>query len=226
MVAATQRILVVDDEEIVRESYRLVLADAGYDVRTVSNGREALEVCRAEHFDVVLADIRMPDMDGLEMSREVVRDFPGTRVIVITGYPSPESAERARRLGVSDYLQKPVPPDQLTAVTAAALARPLPVRCEESETPAAAPSTAQTGPAVGGEMGASAASAGSATAAGRVAAALQAGQDISPFTAFLVLLGSPLVGLAYFLLFPFVASVIAIAVIVKEVARLVRPASS
>jgi DNA-binding NtrC family response regulator len=226
MVAATKRVLVVDDEEIVRESYRLVLADAGYEVRTVSNGREALQMCRAEHFDVLLADIRMPDMDGLEMSREVVREFPGTRVIVITGYPSPESAEQARRLGVSDYLPKPVAPDELTAVTAAALARPVPDRREQRETLAAAQATARTEPAVHGASATSPATGASGSPVGRVAAALQAGQDISPFTAFLVLLGSPLVGLAYFLLFPFVASVIAIAVIVKEVTRLVRPASS
>ena len=125
MVAAVKRVLVVDDEEIVRESYKLALTEAGYEVRTVSNGREAISACRAEHFDVMLADIRMPDMDGLEVSQVVVHEFPEVRVIVITGYPSSESAARAKRLGVSDYLQKPVAPDRLSAATAAALARPV-----------------------------------------------------------------------------------------------------
>ena len=125
MVAAVKRVLVVDDEEIVRESYKLALTDAGYEVRTVPNGREAISACRAEHFDVMLADIRMPDMDGLEVSQVVVHEFPEVRVIVITGYPSSESAARAKRLGVSDYLQKPVAPDRLSAATAAALARPV-----------------------------------------------------------------------------------------------------
>ena len=64
-------------------------------------------------------------MDGLEVSRVVVHEFPDVRVIVITGYPSPESAWRARRLGVSDYLQKPVAPDRLSVATAAVLARPV-----------------------------------------------------------------------------------------------------
>ena len=82
-------------------------------MRTVPNGREAVTACRSEHFDLLLADIRMPDMDGLEVSRIVVHEHPDLRVIVITGYPSPESAARARRLGVSDYLQKPVAPDRL-----------------------------------------------------------------------------------------------------------------
>ncbi len=125
MVAALKRVLVVDDEEIVRESYKLALTDAGYEVRAVPNGREAIQACRNEHFDVMLADIRMPDMDGLEVSRVIAREFPDVRVIVITGYPSPESAARARKLGVSDYLQKPVAPDRLSAATAAALARPV-----------------------------------------------------------------------------------------------------
>ena len=125
MVAASKRVLVVDDEEIVRESYKLALTDAGYEVRTVPSGREAIQACRNEHFDVMLADIRMPDMDGLEVSRVIAREFPDVRVIVITGYPSPESAAQARRLGVSDYLQKPVAPDRLSAATAAALARPV-----------------------------------------------------------------------------------------------------
>ena len=136
MVAAVKRVLVVDDEEIVRESYKLALTEAGYEVRTVPNGREAISACRAEHFDVMLADIRMPDMDGLEVSQVVVHEFPEVRVIVITGYPSSESAARAKRLGVSDYLQKPVAPDRLSAATAAALARPV-----DREPAAAAPKT-------------------------------------------------------------------------------------
>ena len=124
MVVANKRVLVVDDESIVCESYKLALTDAGYDVRTVESGQEAIQACRAERFDVMLADLRMPDMDGLEVARVVSSEFPDLRVVMITGYPSRESADEAARLGISDYLQKPLSPERLSAATAAALARP------------------------------------------------------------------------------------------------------
>ena len=237
MVAASKRVLVVDDEEIVRESYKLALTEAGYDVRTVPSGREALQACRMEHFDVMLADIRMPEMDGLEVSRVVAREFPDVRVIVITGYPSPESAARARKLGVSDYLQKPVAPDRLSAATAAALARPLAQVHEEVASaipavnpPAAAPPCAPPNAAapevaapevaapqvVAPEMPVPVQAAPQMTVAPAAAV-----DDISAYTAFLVLLSSPLIGLAYFLLFPFVATAIAVTVLGKEIAKLI-----
>ena len=122
-VIANKRVLVVDDETIVCESYKLALTDAGYDVHTVETGQEAIQACRAERFDVMLADLRMPDMDGLEVARVVSREFPNLRVVMITGYPSRESADEAARLGISDYLQKPLSPERLSAATAAALAR-------------------------------------------------------------------------------------------------------
>jgi CheY-like chemotaxis protein len=221
MVAASKRVLVVDDEEIVRESYKLALTEAGYDVRTVPSGREALQACRMEHFDVMLADIRMPDMDGLEVSRVVAREFPDVRVIIITGYPSPESAARARKLGVSDYLQKPVAPDRLSAATAAALACPLKRAPEEaaSEMPVVNPPAAAVQCAPPN-------AAAPHVVAPEVPAPVQvspppAVDDISAYTAFLVLLGSPLIGLAYFLLFPFVATAIAVTVLGKEIAKLI-----
>jgi CheY-like chemotaxis protein len=125
MVVANKRVLVVDDETIVCESYKLALMDAGYDVRTVGTGNEAIQACRAERFDVMLADLRMPDMDGMEVAKIVAKEFPELRVVMITGYPSRESAEQAARLGVSDYLQKPLSPERLSEATAAALARPM-----------------------------------------------------------------------------------------------------
>lgn len=207
MVAAAKRVLVVDDEEIVRESYRLALTDAGYEVRTVPNGRDAVDACRKEHFDVLLADIRMPDMDGLEVSRVVVHEHPDLRVIVITGYPSPESAARARRLGVSDYLQKPVAPDRLSAATAAALAKPIERALpKELENPshvatASAPQAAVVeSPAAEQPTTVAPQSVSTQVAQAMGIPAHPATQDISAVTAFLVLLGSPLIGLAYFLL--------------------------
>jgi DNA-binding NtrC family response regulator len=228
MVAAAKRVLVVDDEEIVRESYRLALTDAGYDVQTVPNGRDAVAACRKEHFDVLLADIRMPDMDGLEVSRVVVHEHPDLRVIVITGYPSPESAARARRLGVSDYLQKPVAPDRLSAATAAALAKPIERALpEELENPshvatAPAPQAAVESPTAEQPATVVPQSVPTQVAQAMGIPARPATQDISAATAFLVLLGSPLIGLAYFLLFPIVGTVIALTVLGKEIVKLFR----
>ena len=127
MVAAQNRVLVVDDEEIVRDSCQRVLTEAGYTVRTAANGRDALRACRNERFDVMLTDLRMPDMDGIDVIRAVASEFPEVRVVVITGYPTPQSAEQARELGVSDYLEKPLSTNRLSEAAAAALARP-PVR--------------------------------------------------------------------------------------------------
>lgn len=125
MVTANKRVLVVDDESIVCESYRSVLTDEGYSVCTARSGRDALAACRAETFDVVLADLRMPDMDGLEVARRVRKEFPQVPILIITGYPTPQSADEARGLGVFDYLSKPLAPERLSAVTAAALSPPI-----------------------------------------------------------------------------------------------------
>ncbi len=125
MVALNKRVLVVDDEEVVCEACRRVLSSAGFSVSTVQSGREALEACRSERFDLVVADIRMPDMDGLEVAQRLKQEFPELQVLILTGYPSEESLRRARRIGVFDYLHKPVSPERLSAVTtAAALAPP------------------------------------------------------------------------------------------------------
>ena len=124
MVSAEKRVLVVDDEQIVRESCKHVLTDAGYVVRTVANGRDALKACRAESFDMMLTDLKMPDMDGLEVVRAVVKEFPEVRTVIITGYPSPETAEQGEKLGIFDYLRKPLSPERFSAAAAAVLARP------------------------------------------------------------------------------------------------------
>jgi DNA-binding NtrC family response regulator len=125
MVASNKRVLIVDDEWIVCESYKAVLTEEGYSVRTALNGRDALAASRSERFDVVLADLKMPDMDGLEVTRELKREDPQVQVLIITGYPTPQSADQARRLGVFDYLSKPLSPDRLSSVTAAAAAVPV-----------------------------------------------------------------------------------------------------
>ncbi len=124
MVASLKRVLVVDDEAIVCESYKRILDEAGYSVCTVRSGRDAITACRKEPFDVMLADLKMPDLDGIEVTRMVKEEFPKIQVLIITGYPTRQSAREAQGLGVFDYLCKPLTPERLSAATAAALAFP------------------------------------------------------------------------------------------------------
>ena len=123
-MAAMRRVLVVDDEPVVNESCRRVLADEGFDVESTESGRDGLDRARTQHFDLVITDLRMPDLDGMELVRSIRRERPGTAVVVITGYGTVASAVQAIRLGVSDYLEKPFTPDQLTQAVSQALTTP------------------------------------------------------------------------------------------------------
>lgn len=110
------RILVVDDEEIVRRSYSRVLNGAHCDAETAWSGQQALEALSREPFDVVLLDLRMPGCDGIDVLRSIRRRWPDSQVVVITGYPTLETAKEAVRLGVYDYLSKPVGPETVIRV--------------------------------------------------------------------------------------------------------------
>jgi len=101
------RILVVDDEPNVRLLLAREIGDRGHEVVAVSDGAQAMEEMGRGNFDVVLTDIRMPGMDGMALTEWIKRTRPDTDVIVMTGYGSLETANRAVRLGAFDYLQKP-----------------------------------------------------------------------------------------------------------------------
>jgi CheY-like chemotaxis protein/anti-anti-sigma regulatory factor len=101
------RVLVVDDEESVRITTAAILEQEGYVVSTAADGREALETARRGHFDLVLTDLRMDDMDGIALLHELQTDHPNLVTIVLTGYASIESSIDALRQGVYDYLVKP-----------------------------------------------------------------------------------------------------------------------
>ena len=109
-MTAKANILVVDDEEIVRRAHTRTLAATRCDVREVLNGQEALDAMEEQPFDVVLLDLRMPGMDGMSVLKAMKERWPESEVIIITGYPSIETAKEAIRLGAYDYLAKPVPP--------------------------------------------------------------------------------------------------------------------
>ncbi len=105
--ARPARILVVDDEESIRDLLRLVLTGEGYSVVTVNDGEEAIEHLEAQRFDLVITDLVMPVVNGVEVLRAAKRIDPNYPVIVITGYPSVETVTELVRLGAGDYLTKP-----------------------------------------------------------------------------------------------------------------------
>ena len=111
--AAGHRILVVDDEENVRLTTAAILEQEGYTVETASDGREALHMVGRSHFDLVLTDIRMEDMDGITLLHELQTRHPNIVTVVLTGYASIESSIDALRQGVYDYLVKPCVVDDL-----------------------------------------------------------------------------------------------------------------
>lgn len=104
---AGERILVVDDEEVNREFLLQVLTDQGFDVTTAPDGPEALEHVKEEFFHIVLSDLKMPLMDGLELLRKIKEVSPPTVGIIFTGYASIETAVEAIKAGAYDYVTKP-----------------------------------------------------------------------------------------------------------------------
>ncbi len=121
--ARNMRGLIVDDEKVIRESFSRVLLKEGYTVEAMESGRLALEKAAAEPFDVVLLDLKMPGLDGIETLRELKELDPEVVSIMITGYPTIESAVQVVKLGAYDYLTKPCSPDELRIVVARAAER-------------------------------------------------------------------------------------------------------
>jgi len=100
-------VLVVDDEGAIRYSVSKTLQRVGYRVNEASSGEEAIDLINAQHFDVVLTDIRMPGIDGVELLRRIKELIPDSSVILMTGFASLGTAIEALRLGAHDYLIKP-----------------------------------------------------------------------------------------------------------------------
>ncbi len=101
-------ILLVEDEDLLRTSLAELLTEEGYDVAQAANGREAYEQLVERPFDLILSDIRMPEMDGLELLRKVQQTAPHTPFIVVTAFGTVDSAVLAMRQGAVDYLLKPI----------------------------------------------------------------------------------------------------------------------
>ncbi len=109
-------ILVVDDEQRQREIYRDILRDEGYDAVTASSGETALRLVAQKRFDLVLTDLNLTGMNGIQLLTEILQTDPTVAIVLITGYPSIESAIDATRRGVYQYLEKPVDRSKLLEV--------------------------------------------------------------------------------------------------------------
>ena len=106
-----QKVLVLDDDPVIGLSCKRILDTDGYVVSNVGNGRDALRMIQSEEFNLLIADMRLPDMTGIDVLREARMIQPRMDVVIITGYPRMEDAKEAIRLGAFEYLEKPFTPD-------------------------------------------------------------------------------------------------------------------
>jgi CheY-like chemotaxis protein len=114
---AKLQVLVIDDDVVVGRSFDRVLSEKGYDVKTVLSGEEALETLDKSNFDVVFTDIKMPGMDGLEVTERIKAKCPWTPVVVITGYGTQANEVRASVLGANGFVRKPLTPEMIESIT-------------------------------------------------------------------------------------------------------------
>ncbi len=120
-MSAKPKVLVVDDDEVVRLAHLRSLKSAWCNAEAVWNGDEALRAMEQQPYDVVLLDLRMPGTDGMSVLKSITERWPESEVIIITGYPTVESAKEAVRLGAYDYLAKPVGPIEVINATNGAM---------------------------------------------------------------------------------------------------------
>lgn len=108
------KVLIIDDEKGIRDSLSAALEDEGYDTLAVSNGHDALDILKEHDFDIVITDLVLPGMNGMQILNEIKRDYPDTIVVMITGHESVENAVEAMKSGADDYIPKPIlDPDEM-----------------------------------------------------------------------------------------------------------------
>jgi DNA-binding NtrC family response regulator len=109
------KVLIVDDEERFRVTLGKLLTVKGLEVDTIGSAKEALERLKEKLYDVILLDVKMPEMDGVQALAEIKKLNPGIEVIILTGHASVDAAMEIMKLGGYDYLLKPCPIDELMA---------------------------------------------------------------------------------------------------------------
>jgi DNA-binding NtrC family response regulator len=103
----TARILIVDDDENIRKALTAILEEEGYSIESVDTGKKAIERTRRKSYNIALIDIRLPDMEGIELLTKVKDTVPRMRKIIITGYPTLQNAVEAVNRGADAYILKP-----------------------------------------------------------------------------------------------------------------------
>jgi formate/nitrite transporter len=117
----SSKILVIDDEAVVGESLRKTFGGEGYEIEIALSGQEGLKKARMDTFDLMIVDLKMPDISGLDVIKKIKEEQPDTMMIMITGYSSVDSATEALKTGAFDYVPKPFTPEEISAVVEKAL---------------------------------------------------------------------------------------------------------
>ncbi len=123
-------ILVMEDDLSVAKGLEMVLTEEGYDVYLAGTGGLALEAFKEKRYDLLVADLRLPDMDGMEVIKKIKAEKPDTEVVVITGYGTAATAVEAMKLGAHDFLPKPFTEEQIKAAIGDALKERVEERAE------------------------------------------------------------------------------------------------
>ncbi len=118
--ASHHHVLLVEDESSVARGLAMVMREEGYEVEIAETGQGALQKFAGNGFDLLVADLRLPDIDGMQVIQHVRQKRPKTKVLIVTGYPSVSSAVQAVKIGVSDYLRKPFTDDEFMAAVRSA----------------------------------------------------------------------------------------------------------
>ncbi len=127
------KILVADDEAMMRNLILKILESEGYQVSVVSSADEALEKLKDETYDLLLTDVKMPGMTGFDLLKQVKVEWPGTAVIIMTGYGDAYSVKEALLLGADEYLSKPFKRQEVTLIVERAYWRLLSARNMEKQ---------------------------------------------------------------------------------------------
>ncbi len=110
------RVLIIDDERVICDACEMVLSEKGHAVTSITHGKEGLSAIRQGAYDILLLDMKLPDIDGMEILKVVQEENPGLCTIVMSGYSSISNAVEAMKKGADDYLAKPFTEDELIAI--------------------------------------------------------------------------------------------------------------
>ncbi len=119
-----KNILIVDDDRVVLSSCKRILESEGYGTSLTSSVKEAIETLEGKNFDLLLVDVIMPEYDGIYLIGNVRKNRPDLPILVMSGYPTPETISSGLRMGATHFIAKPFTPDELIQAVHKALGRP------------------------------------------------------------------------------------------------------